>query len=171
MRRLRLHRNYFADSRVRWVPSCYGDTPRHRCAIPRRHTIAERPHSICVSRAADPRSEGDFLENLCHVTFHPNPSWDPPQQQHHKVTMKWPTQSMGRRRCMCSEVTLHDPSRAIMSEQVLVHLVGGVGDLIRSQTTCPTKWTSTRSPIMARDDWRVVQCHLWVKIRKTRTVK
>ena len=33
--------------------------------------------------------------------------------------------SMGRRRCLCSEVTLHDPSRAIMSEQALVHLVGG----------------------------------------------
>ena len=65
------------------------------------------------------------------MTFHSNPSWDPPQ--HHKVTMDAAFRPTACRRCRCSKVTLHDSSRAMMSEQVLVHLVGhAVRDLMRS---------------------------------------
>ena len=51
----------------------------------------------------------------------------PTPQSHYKVTMDGtfrPMAPVDARRCLCSEVALHDPSRTIMSEQALVYSLG-----------------------------------------------
>ena len=58
---------------------------------------------------------------VCDFSLKPFVGPTPTPQSYYEMAYS----AMGRRRCLCSEVTFHDPSGAIMSEQALAHLVGG----------------------------------------------